>query len=575
MHGGDWVAEVLQAHGVRFVFTLTGGHISPILVACQQRGIRVVDTRHEANAVFAAEAMSRLSGVTGVAVVTAGPGVTNTLTAIQSAQMAQTPLVLLGGAAATVLQGRGALQDINQLSLFRTTTKWSRSVRQVRQIVPALVEAFYQAQSGVPGPVFLELPIDLLYQQPLVRQWYGIRAGGRGLGNWLVQRYLRFHLARLFAGASTRPTTITPKAPNLPRPGSSQVARVAHKLRQAERPLLLVGSQALLDVANSAALAAAVDQLGIPVYLSGMARGLLGRDHPLHMRHQRRSALREADFVLLAGVPCDFRLDYGRHIRRSACYVSVNRSRRDLTRNRRPQIGVLGDPGEFLRRLGSELAGHSGWPAWQATLRQRDAARNLEIAGQALAPTGKINPLHLCQEVDATLGPETILVVDGGDFVATASYIVRPAGPLSWLDPGPFGTLGVGAGFALGAKLARPGAEVWLLYGDGAAGFSLAEFDTFVRHQVPVIALVGNDASWSQIARDQVTFLHDDVGTVLAHTNYHQVAAGFGALGLALNDPEFIPETLARAREAAAGGQPVLINAIIGKSDFRQGSTSV
>lgn len=221
MHGGDWVAEVLQAHGVRFVFTLTGGHISPILVACQQRGIRVVDTRHEANAVFAAEAMSRLSGVTGVAVVTAGPGVTNTLTAIQSAQMAQTPLVLLGGAAATVLQGRGALQDINQLSLFRTTTKWSRSVRQVRQIVPALVEAFYQAQSGVPGPVFLELPIDLLYQQPLVRQWYGIRAGGRGWATGWCSAICAFTWHGCLPGpARSQPSP--PKRPTYPGRGAAR-----------------------------------------------------------------------------------------------------------------------------------------------------------------------------------------------------------------------------------------------------------------------------------------------------------------------------------------------------------------
>ena len=185
MRGGDHVALALQAHGVRFVFTLTGGHIAPILVGCRQRGIRVIDTRHEATAVFAADAVARMTGVPGVAVVTAGPGVTNTITAIKNAQMAQSPLVLIGGAAATALRGRGALQDIDQMTLMKSLTKWRRSVRCVRDIVPALEEAFYQARSDIPGPVFVELPVDLLYDEQLVRQWYGLKRGGRSWRPWV------------------------------------------------------------------------------------------------------------------------------------------------------------------------------------------------------------------------------------------------------------------------------------------------------------------------------------------------------------------------------------------------------
>jgi len=287
-------------------------------------------------------------------------------------------------------------------------------------------------------------------------------------------------------------------------------------------------------------------------------------------------ALKEADFVILAGVPCDFRLDYGNHIRRSATYVSANRSRTDLTKNRRPDLGLHADPGLFLRSLAGHFDETERWAEWRADLRARDDARNAEIREQAAAPTGgKLNPIQVLTELDKTLSDQSLLIGDGGDFVATASYTVSPRGPLRWLDPGAFGTLGVGAGFALGAALCRPDAEVWVLFGDGAAGYSLSEFDTFVRHGLPVIALVGNDAGWTQIAREQVEILKDDVGTVLSHTDYHRVAEGFGAQGFLLDDPADTPNVLARARAAASNGRPVLINAIIGKTDFRKGSISM
>lgn len=597
MNGGELVAAVLQAQGVELLYTLVGGHISPILVAARRAGIRVVDTRHEATAVFAADATARLTGRPGVAAVTAGPGVTNTLTAVKNAQMAQSPVVLLGGAAPTALQGRGALQDIDQMSLFTSVVKWSKAVRRVRDLVPALEEAFRQAQSGVPGPVFVECPVDLLYDEGMVRQLYGSARPGKTLGQRLTNAYLRWHVNRLFSGAGLRQARPAMRVePPAPDPGL--VRRAAERLRQAQRPLLVVGSQVTLDTAHVDQVAAALERIGAPVYLSGMARGLLGRGHPLQMRHKRREALREADFVLLAGVPCDFRLDYGRHIRGSAYYVSANRSREDMVKNRKPDLGVLGDPGLFLRLLADELArsetgqppspalaglrpsqdaprDDSPWAPWLDQLRQRDQARNAEIAAQATQPTEHVNPLHLLAELDGAIGPQTILVADGGDFVGSAAYVLQPPGPLTWLDPGPFGTLGVGAGFALGARLCRPEAEVWIIYGDGSAGYSLAEFDTFVRHGLPVIALVGNDAGWSQIAREQVEIFGDDVATVLAHSDYHRVAEGFGGVGFALDDPELAGEVLQQARQAAAAGRPALVNAILGRSDFRKGSISM
>ena len=575
MSGGTQVAEVLDTQGVRFVFTLCGGHISPILVACEQRGIRIVDVRHEVNAVFAADAVARLTGIPGVAAVTAGPGVTNSLTALKNAQMAQSPVVLLGGAAPTLLKGRGALQDIDQMSLVRPLTKWSRSIRQLRDLAPAVEQAFNEALTGVPGPVFLECPVDLLYDEATVRSWYVEGLGkGRSLASRAMRYYVNRHLNRQFAG----PAPASPKRAD-PAPGTPTNAvleKAARRLDRAKRPLLLVGSQALAQPEAATALAEAVGSLGVPVYLSGMARGLLGRDHPLHLRHKRRNALRKADLVILAGVVSDFRLDYGRQIGRSAYLIAANRSRREMNKNRRPNLAVEGDAGRFLRDLAAMAVTPEGrWDAWLASLRQRDDDRNVEIGEQADTPLTPVNPLKLCRAIDAALPQNGVIVADGGDFVGTASYIVKPPTPLSWLDPGPFGTLGVGAGFALGAQLCRPDSEVWLLYGDGAAGFSLAEFDTFVRHKVPVIAVVGNDGAWSQIAREQVEILDSDVATRLHQADYHAVMQGFDGEGLLLDDEDEADRVLQRARQIAAAGKPVLVNALIGQTEFRKGSISM
>jgi acetolactate synthase-1/2/3 large subunit len=314
----------------------------------------------------------------------------------------------------------------------------------------------------------------------------------------------------------------------------------------------------------------------MPVYLSGMARGLLGRDHPLQMRHQRRQALREADCVLLAGVPCDFRLDFGRHVRRQATLVAANRSAKDARLNRRPDIAAIGDAGQFLQTLALALPQPpAAWTTWLATLRQRDIDREAEIDRQAEARGEWVNPVALFRVLEREAGEQALFVADGGDFVGTASYVLHPRSPLTWLDPGAFGTLGVGAGFAIGAALARPGHEVWIVWGDGACGFGLAEFDTFVRHRIPVIALVGNDAGWTQIAREQVKMLRDDVGTVLARTAYHEVVAGFGAAGLLVQRMEELPAALQRARALARAGQPVLVNVWLDKTEFREGSLSM
>jgi len=575
LSGGERIAEALQAQGVSSLYTLCGGHISPILVAARARGIRVLDVRHEANAVFAADAAARLTGVPGVAVVTAGPGVSNTLTALKNAQLAQSPLVLIGGAAPTVLQKRGALQDIDQTQLVTGQVKWLRRVRRVADLAPAIAEAFAVAREGVPGPVFVECPVDLLYDEAVIRGWYAdAGARGKSLAERLQRWYLQRHVARMFAGRP--PGTAQPvREVRLRQPAQAVVERAAAALARAARPLLLVGSQAVIDAANVGRVAAAISALQLPFYLSGMARGLLGQAHPRQLFHQRRQALREADCVVLAGVPCDFRLDYGRHVRRSASLIVANRSRHEARLNRTPTITAIGDAGLFLEALAGELAQNAGRDDWQAALHGRDAARELEIVRDADVSGEYVNPLALFREIDRIAGDDAIFVADGGDFVATAAYTLRPRGPLRWLDPGVFGTLGVGAGFALGASANRPGAELWLIWGDGACGFSLIEFDSFVRHGIPVIAVVGNDAGWSQIAREQVKLLGDAVGTTLARSDYHQVAVALGAEGILVRHMHEMPGALARAQTLARSGRPVLVNVWLDPSGFREGSISM
>ncbi len=579
-HGGDRIAEVLGRYGAEHLFTLCGGHISPILVGAKRGGIRVVDVRHEADALFAADATARLTGRPGVAAVTAGPGVTNTITAVKNAQLAQSPVLILGGATGTILKGRGSLQDIDQLALVEPHVKWAASVGRVKDLAPTVDEALYRSLAGVPGPVFVECPVDLLYAESTVRELYGSMAGkpGKGLAGKVVAWYLRRHVDGLFRGldgARVATATGDPASPEPMAPAAPAVARAARYLARSRRPVLLIGSQALLEVAAVPELVRAVERLGLPTYLSGMARGLLGAGHELWLRHQRGKALAEADLVILAGVPNDFRLGYGRQVRRGAVMISANRSADDLTLNRRPTLGLVADSGRFLRALAERSAPAADRAEWLARLRRREGERESRIEEQARVDTGLVNPLHLCREIDSVLPDDSVLVADGGDFVATASYIVRPRRPLSWLDPGVFGTLGVGGGFALGAKLCRPQAEVWIFYGDGSAAYSLAEFDTYVRHRVPVIAVVGNDASWAQIARDQVEILKDDVGTVLRRTDYHRVADGYGGEGLVVESPDEVPGVVRQAQAAAAAGRPVLINALIGRTDFRKGSISM
>jgi acetolactate synthase-like protein len=577
MNGGEQIARVLRHQGVKFLFTLCGGHISPILVEAKKHGIRVIDVRQEPTAVFAADAVSRLTGIPGVAAVTAGPGVTNAVTAVKNAQMAQSPLVLMGGAPATALKGRGALQDIDQIGLFKTLTKWSAAVRRDCDIAPILEEAFDAAVSGVPGPVFVECPVDLLYDPALVREWYAKEIGKpRNLRDRAIVWYLRRHVDKMFA-CSPKSLELAAKDSIVPFAlDTDAVAAAASRIRTAQKPVMIIGSQALLRVDRVGELARKLADFNMPVYLAGMARGLLGADHPMQFKHGRSKALKEADLVLIAGMPCDFRLGYGKSIGKKAFYIAVNRSASDLKKNRKPNLAVAADPCTFLLALTSQvrLEQHR-LSEWLDRLKAREQQGEEKITAFAAADTQYANPLSLCRSIDTVLDDDSVLVGDGGDFVATASYILRPRSPLSWLDPGVYGTLGVGAGFALGAKLVRPEADVWLLYGDGASGYGLIEQDTFVRHNTPVITVIGNDAGWTQIARDQTVILGDDVGSFLRYNRYHEIADALDAKGYLIDGDAGVDAVLEKAKQDSRAGRPVLINALIGKTDYRKGSISM
>lgn len=576
MNGGEIIAKILKKHQVKYLFTLCGGHISPIFVGAEKIGIKVIDTRHEANAVFAADAVARLTGIPGVVAVTAGPGVTNTVTALKNAAMAQSPLIVLGGAAATILKGRGSLQDVEQLAILKSVCKWTVGIKRVKDIVPTLEKAFRVAQEGVPGPVFVECPIDTLYGEEIVREWYGEKSNDtppKNLTERVTKWYINFHANRLFKDAGNVRFDTAVQKPQFPQHSTSDISKTKALIKKAQRPLMILGSGAMMQPQKVEELAEAVKQLGIPVYLSGMGRGLLGKESRLQMRHKRKMAIKDSDLIILAGVPNDFRLDYGYHIGHRK-FISINRSKEDLYKNKKPTLPILADPQDFLIALGQTFKGD--YSEWIDALKQRDAEREANIDEQAAGEVSiGINPVKLMRELDPLLSENTILIADGGDFVGTAAYTLKPRAPLTWLDPGVFGTLGVGAGFAIGAKLVHPEKDVWIIYGDGSAGYTLMEYDTFDRFNLPIVSVIGNDACWSQIARDQIEILGSDCALNLDYSNYEKIAEAFGGQGVKVDSLDSFKAAVQEAKEKSRQGISFIINAVIGKTDFRKGSISV
>ena len=570
-HIGLDIGSFFKQKNISSVFTLCGGHISPILVGCEKENINIIQVRDEVSAVFAADAVSRLTDSVGVAIVTAGPGVTNTITAIKNAQMAQSPVLLIGGAAATLLKGRGSLQDIDQISLLKTYVKSAVSVKKTRDVIPTLANALNTATSGVPGPVFVELPIDLLYPEEDIRKEFINQLPKSGYFGKIAHWYVERHLNDLF---SSKKSSIKVKPVKEFKLDQRKIDKAALAIVKAKKPVFLLGNQVTQNKEFLPMCLKSIDKLSVPTFTSGMARGCFGSSDKYFFRHNRKHALKNADVVVTLGIPLDFRLGYGFSINKDATLIAVNKSKEDLNKNRKPDIGIHADPSRIMHEIG-KIINPPSCKEWIKELTGLEEKRETEILKFSKYETDFVNPVHLCKTIDKFIDEESILVADGGDFVGTASYTIRPRSALGWLDPGPFGTLGVGGGFAIGAKSSFPKKEVWVFYGDGASAYSLAEFDTLCRHKLPVIAIIGNDASWQQIAREQKQMLGSNIGTELAFNAYEKVVEGYGGKGYYVENHDTLDETLKRAKEDAKLGYPVLVNIKISKSDFRKGSISV
>jgi acetolactate synthase-1/2/3 large subunit len=538
-HGGRLVAQGLKRHGVTHVFTLCGGHIQAIYDGCIDEGIRVVDTRHEQTAGHAADGYARVTGTPGVALVTAGPGVTDVVTALANAQRAGVPLICIGGAGPKSLSDMGSLQDMDSVRLMRPVSKWSVQIPETRRIKEYIDAAFRIAQAGLPGPVYLELPLDLLMST---------------------------------ADDASPPTN--PLAP--PRPAADQngIDRAVQLLKGAERPSFIIGSQIrwspIREIVTSFA-----DQVRAPFFLNGMARGGLPADHPCLFTHSRQKALQESDVIFVFGTPFDFRLDYGRSRtwNPDARVVQIDLEPAELGRNRSIDVGIVGDSGFVLQQLLDAIGSHDS-SRFVGQLRDLEAARRAQMQHEIENDQSPPNPLRVCHEVGQRLGPRDVVVGDGGDFVATAAYTISLSWPQLWMDPGPFGTLGVGPGYAMAAALKRPEAKTVILYGDGAFGLHGFEFEAMVRQKIPVIGIVGNDAAWTQIRRGQIQLYGEGraVATALDYTRYDRVVEAFGGRGFWVERIE----DLGPALDAAfAADVPSLVNVKIASSDFRKNAISV
>eukprot|EP00484_Ammonia_sp_Unknown_P023747 CAMPEP_0197032188 /NCGR_PEP_ID=MMETSP1384-20130603/10929_1 /TAXON_ID=29189 /ORGANISM="Ammonia sp." /LENGTH=643 /DNA_ID=CAMNT_0042461811 /DNA_START=24 /DNA_END=1955 /DNA_ORIENTATION=+ len=606
-YGGYLIAKVLLSEGVQSIFTLTGGHISPMLVGCNKLGIKVIDVRDEVTTVFAADAVGRLTGKPGVAMVTAGPGLTNTITAVKNAQMAESPCIIFGGATSMLLKGRGSLQDIDQFALMRPHVKKCFTLKRVKDIIPTLREAFYLSNSGVPGPIFIETPLEIIWPRSEIELSTSGSSGSTSTKSktssiWdklpkldIASLYTQYHVHRVFKDGFKDLNNIEKsdayKYKTQQKAASSVYVpynAILNQLMHSKCPLLVLGSQSMLHPLLVKDLIAALNQLRIPVYLSGMSRGLLGKHHELYFRHKRSVALAKCDFVILCGVSCDFRLNYGRSINKNAYFIHVNLDPAKLKINsdlRKRQLALQVDGCKFLLKLAEskkDLGVSLSFNDWLTDLKRRELQREQGIDSgmkkeMQLKEEGTMNTVNLCRILDDLIEDEqTYLIADGGDFVGTASYLVKPRSPLRWLDPGAFGTLGCGAGFALGVKGLNPDANVIMLYGDGSVGWSLCEFDTFRRFKFGLIAIIGNDSCWHQMYRDQVRILKDTTATLLGeHTRYDRVVEGFECKGFLVRNATEFKHAFKEAQKYAKQGIPVVINALISKSKFREGSISL
>ena len=540
--GGQLVARVLKQAGVGHVFTLCGGHILPIYDGCLDEGIAVIDTRHEQAAAHAADAYARLTRNIGVAMVAPGPGVTDAVTGVANAYAARSPMLLIGGAAPLGLRGLGALQEMEQVALLRPITKGSFTVPETRQIPEVLTTAIRTALSGRPGPVFVEIPVDLLLSTiedrlaPIPTDYV--------------------HCPRGAADART-------------------LAILEQLLVVAERPVVIAGGGVWWDDAAQA-LEAFATRAGVPVFMNGAGRGALPANHPNAFAQARSMALGRADLVLVLGTPLDFRLGYGRPpvFAEDARVVMVDGDAVELGRNRPLALGVVGDLGVVLRQavdvVPASMAARVA--PWLDAVRAKERETRDQLAAFCAADDVPITHYRLAAEIARIVGPETIVVGDGGDVVGCASKIVALHRPGQWLDPGPLGCLGVGPSFALTAKLLHPERPVVLIAGDGALGLNVMELETAMRFGLPFVCVVGNDGGWGQIRNPQLSFYGEGrmVATSLPVTRFDLFAESLGARGALVREPRDI----APALDKALGSSEVwCVNVVLDPAGYRNTGT--
>jgi acetolactate synthase I/II/III large subunit len=523
MHAGRLIARRLKASGIDTVFTLSGGHLFSIYDGCRSEGVRLVDTRHEQTAAFAAEGWSKVTRVPGVAALTAGPGVTNGMSTMAAAQQNQSPLLVLGGRAPAQRWGMGSLQEIDHVPFVAPLARFAATAESADGVGDLLDEALRATVSAPSGVAFVDFPMDLVFAESVYDESPGA----------LID------------------------LPAAPMPDGDALDRAASLLADARRPVIMAGTNVWWGHGEAALLRLA-EERRIPVLMNGMARGTVPADHELAFSRARGKALGQADVALIVGVPMDFRLGFGAVFGPQTQLIAVDRAEPGRPHPRPVTAGLYGDLPAILAALsGSPHPGHQDWleelRTAETTAREAEQA---ELA-DSRAP---LHPMRVYAELAPLLDRDAIIVIDGGDFGSYAGRVINSYVPGAWLDSGPFGCLGSGPGYALAAKLARPDRQVVLLQGDGAFGFSGMEWDTLVRHGVQVVSVIGNNGIWALEKHPmEMIYGYSVVAELRPETRYDEVARALGAHGELVSAPDQLGPALQRAFDS---GSPAVVNVL-------------